>query len=86
LCFSTASVIGERDGAAVSLDDEASALVQRLLELDQRFLRVDLVVVRQELDLLAVDAARRVDRIDIELVRFLRENAGAGGAAGQRDR
>ena len=75
---------GERDGAAVALDDEARAVVQRLLQLDQRFLRIDLVVEREKLDLLAVDPARRIDRVDVELMRLLGENAGAGGAAGQR--
>ena len=74
----------ERDRAAVALDDEPRAVVERLLELDQRFLRIDLVVEREELDLLAVDAAGGVDRVDVELMRLLRENAGAGGAAGER--
>ena len=76
----------ERDRAAVALDDVARAVVERLLQLDQRFLRIDLVVERQELDLLAVDAAGGVDRVDVELMRLLRQNAGAGGAAGEADR
>ena len=74
----------ERDRAAVALDDVARAVVDRLLQLDQRFLRIDLVVVRQQLDLLAVDAAGGVDRVDVELMRLLRQDAGARGAAGQR--
>jgi hypothetical protein len=77
---------GERDGAAVPLNDEARAVVERLLELDQRFLRIDLVVEREELDLFAVDASRRVDRVDVELMGLLRQNAGAGGATRKADR
>ena len=73
----------ERNRAAVALHDVARAIVERALQLDQRFLRIDLVVERQELELLAVETASRVDRVDVELVRFLRQNAGAGGAAGQ---
>ena len=74
----------ERDCAAIALHNVPCALVQCLLELDQRFLGVDLVVERQQLDLFAVDAAGRVDRVDVELMRLLRQNAGCRGAAGQR--
>src|SRR5512132_2834058 len=72
------------DGAAVPLDDVACAVVERLLQLDERFLRIDLVVERKELDLFAVDAPGGVDRVDVELMRLLRQNAGACGAAGER--
>ena len=75
---------GERDRAAVALHDVARAVVERALQLDQRFLRVHLVVERQQLQLLAVETARRIDRVDVELVRLLRQNAGVCGAAGER--
>src|SRR4029079_4512696 len=48
------------------------------------FLPVHLVVEGQKLKLLAVEAAARIDRVDVELVRFLRQNAGGGASAGQR--
>ena len=72
-----------RDRAAVALHDEARAVVERFLELNQRFLRIDLVVEGEELDFLAIDPAGSVDGVDVELVRFLRQNTGVRGPPGE---
>ena len=52
---------GGRHRRAVALDDDADAVVDRLLHLDEAHLRVELVVVGDDLDLLAHDAALGVD-------------------------
>src|SRR5881396_4405184 len=67
------------DRAAVALHDEARAVVERFLELDQRLLWIDLVVEGEQFDLLAIYPAGGVDGVDVELVRFLRQNAGGRG-------
>src|SRR5439155_20074280 len=61
------------------LDDEARSVVELLLELNQRFLWIDLVVEGEQLDFLPVHPAGSVDGIDVELVRLLRQDAGGRG-------
>ena len=73
-----------RERRAVALGDEADAGVDRLLHLDQAFLRVELVVVGDDLELLAQDAALGVGDLG-EIVEGLEADlADAGAAARER--
>ena len=58
--------------------------VDGLLRLNQTFLRVGLVVERNDLDLFALDAALGVHFLGKELERLQADFADAGAAAGQR--
>jgi hypothetical protein len=70
---------------AVALGDEAHAGVDRLLHLDQAFLRAALVVVGHGLELLAAhDAALGVEGLDQELQVFQAMLADRGAAARKR--
>jgi len=75
---------GERNRAAIALKDITSAVVERLLQSDQRFLRVDLVVVEDDRELLAVQPARGVDLVYLVGEVLLGVDSGAGGAPGKR--
>ncbi len=73
-----------RHRRTVALGEVANAGVDRLLGLDQAFLRVDLVIERHDLDLLAADAALGVHFVGQILKRLEADFADAGAAAGQR--
>ena len=66
---------GMGDEGAVALRHVADALVEDLLEDDQRLLRVDLVVEGHHLELLPVDPARGVDLVHEVVEVLLPENA-----------
>ena len=69
---------------AVALGDDANARVDRLLHLHERFLRVELVVEGNELDLLAEHTALGVLQVGDELERLETDLADAGAAARKR--
>ena len=69
---------------AVALRDVADAGVDRLLRLDQAFLRIGLVVERNDLDLLAEHAALGVQFVGQVLEGLQSALADAGAAARQR--
>jgi hypothetical protein len=72
------------DRGAVTLSHIAHAGIDGLLRLDQAFLRIGLVVERNDLDLLAEDAALGIRFIGKELKRLQADFADAGAAARQR--
>ena len=78
--------VGKRAGdrRAVALGEEADAGVDRLLRLDQAFLRIGLVVERDDLDLLALDAALGIHFVGKKLEGLQADFADAGAAARQR--
>src|SRR5262249_42560222 len=66
------------------LGDDADPRVDRLLQLDQALLGVDLVVVADDLELLAEHAALGVDLLGEILERLQARLAGARRKAGER--
>ena len=72
------------DRRAVALGEVAYACGDRLLRLDQAFLRVGLVVERNDLDLLAEDAALGVQLVGDKLKYLQVDLADAGAAARKR--
>jgi len=66
---------------AVTLGNIASAAVDCLLRLDQALLRIGFVVERNDFDLMAEDAALRVDLIGKILERLKSAFADAGATA-----
>ena len=78
--------VGQRAGdrRAVALGEVADAGIDRLLRLDQAFLRIGLVVERDDLDLLAQNAALGIELVGNELKCLEADLADAGAATRQR--
>ena len=81
-----ADLIFERSGdvRAVALRDDANAGVERLLQLNQALLGIDLVVVADDFELVAEHAALGIDLFGEILKRLESRLAGARGEPGQR--
>ena len=69
---------------SIALRDNPNARIERLLDLNQAFLRIDLVVIADDLELLAEHAALGVDFLGNELERLEANLADARPAARQR--
>src|SRR6266478_3543956 len=78
--------VGQRacNRRTVALGEIADASVDGLLRLDQAFLRIGFVVERNDLDLLALDAALGVHFVGEELEYLQADFADAGAATRQR--
>ena len=71
------------DRRTIALSEVANAGIDRFLRLDQAFLRVRLVVERNDFDLLAQNAALGIEFFGNELVRLEADLADAGAAPRQ---